>query len=54
MSSQERKFETGFSGSHLTAEELREKIYHDLFVLKKQLPSHPMKKFRYSLEVHEI
>ena len=48
------KFETGFSGSHLTAEELLERILTARQNLRKDMPRNPGARFRYRLEVHEI
>lgn len=49
------KFETGFSGSHLSAEEMRAELYTCINQLRKQLKKpHPGRRFRYKLEVHEV
>lgn len=49
------KFETGFSGSHLSAEEMRAELYTSINKLRNQLKhAHPGRRFRFKLEVHEI
>ncbi len=47
------KFKTGFSDSHLRAEEMIAKIYSDINVLRKRLPRGE-RRFRFKLEIEEL
>jgi len=53
MSQPERKFQTGFSASHLTMEEMIAKLYSNIGVLRRQMPRGE-RRFRFKLEVQKI
>ena len=51
--SQPEKFQTGFSKSHVTLEELIATLYSDIGILRKQMPRGE-KRFRFQLEIQKI
>lgn len=49
------KFETGFSKSHVTLEEMIAALYSDVGILRRMLKKSPESaRFRFKLEVHEL
>lgn len=49
------KFETGFSKTHVSLEEMVAALYSDIGMLRRLLKNaSPGAKFRFRLEVHEV